>query len=134
MARVHQPCDGCPRRKSCAGVCPPLAAYGGRRRPGSGRAFRIEESRALTQKILDLRDEMDADDRKIIDMFYVEQMNQRQIAGALGLSQATVCRMLQRAHERVHELYHDSVSRFKEKARRFIGDRMEGGSDGHNEK
>lgn len=130
MARVHQPCNGCPRRKSCAGVCPPLAAHGGHRPPGAARAFRVEEKRALTQKILDLRDEMDPADRQVIDMFYVEQMKQREIADRLGISQVAVCRMLQKARERVHELYHDAVRRFKERALRFPDDRNEGESDG----
>ncbi len=117
MARTHEPCEGCPRRKTCGGVCRSLAAFSRPLRGPARRAFRVAEGRALTEKVLDLRDEMDGKSRKIIDLYYVEQLTQHEIAERLGISQSFVSRTILETHERVHELYHDAVRRFTEKAR-----------------
>lgn len=117
MARIHEPCDGCPRRKHCGGVCAALAGFAGRTSRRTRRAFQIADERALTEKILNLRDELDSEERRIIDLFYVDQLTQTEIAETLGISQASVSRLLQKMQERVHEVYHDAVRRFTQRAR-----------------
>jgi predicted DNA-binding protein YlxM (UPF0122 family) len=117
MARTKQPCEGCARRKDCGGLCPARASFNRRLTTRAQRAFLLEEQRSLTYKVLELREELDKEQKKIIDLYYVEQLNQQEVAAKMSMSQTAVSRMLNEIHARIHELYHDSLHRFKALAR-----------------